>query len=181
MFKYIISSILLTILFPRIITGREIRMMMVYIIYIFLVGLGDIYIDLDTKQRGVRRKRKRKRGTFVTNTMSLVRCVGTLFPKTSLFTIFLSLIVLSSFAIANASFHNLTTLPFNAAYSPLFGDSNVVRSDDDHSVRLLLDRFTGSPPKYIKPFFSSNIHIYNQLFHFSCPSFSFLLLLCTQN
>lgn len=37
-----------------------------------------------------------------------------------------------------------STLTFNQGYSPLFGDGNLVRSSDDKSVRLLLDRFSGN-------------------------------------
>lgn len=39
---------------------------------------------------------------------------------------------------------NVSTLSFDDAYSPLFGDGNLIRSSDGKSVRLLLDRFTGS-------------------------------------
>ncbi|XP_028754645.1 probable xyloglucan endotransglucosylase/hydrolase protein 30 [Neltuma alba] len=97
--------------------------------------------------------------------MSLLRCFGT-FPKTGMFpllSLLLSLFLLfSSFAIADAAF-NLATVPFNAAYSPLFGDSNVVRSSDGRGVRLLLDRFTGSgfisSNMYQYGFFSANIKL----------------------
>lgn len=38
---------------------------------------------------------------------------------------------------------NVTTLSFNDAYAPLFGFNNIVRSADDRSVRLILDRSYG--------------------------------------
>ncbi|KAF7829182.1 putative xyloglucan endotransglucosylase/hydrolase protein 30 [Senna tora] len=65
-------------------------------------------------------------------------------------------------SFANATF-NLTTIPFNAGYSPLFGDANLVRSPDGNGVRLLLDRFTGSgfisSNMYQYGFFSANIKL----------------------
>ncbi|KAI4314529.1 hypothetical protein L6164_027428 [Bauhinia variegata] len=67
----------------------------------------------------------------------------------------LLLIFLLFFSSANAAaFNNLTTIPFNDGYSPLFGDSNVVRSPDGNGVRLNLDRFSGSG------FVSSNMYKY---------------------
>ncbi|XP_077234286.1 putative xyloglucan endotransglucosylase/hydrolase protein 30 [Tasmannia lanceolata] len=54
--------------------------------------------------------------------------------------LFFSLSFFSTFTLA----FNISTLSFNDAYSPLFGDGNLIRSNDDNSVHLLLDRFTGS-------------------------------------
>ncbi|XP_058085698.1 probable xyloglucan endotransglucosylase/hydrolase protein 30 [Magnolia sinica] len=53
------------------------------------------------------------------------------------------LLSLSCVATLTLSF-NVSTLSFDEAYSPLFGDGNLVRSPDGKSVRLLLDRYTGS-------------------------------------
>jgi xyloglucan:xyloglucosyl transferase len=44
---------------------------------------------------------------------------------------------------SSSAFTNLNTLSFEESLSPLFGDANLVRSPDDLSVRLLLDRYTG--------------------------------------
>lgn len=44
---------------------------------------------------------------------------------------------------AKAEPFNLSTIPFDEGYNPLFGDGNLVRSPDGKGVRLLLDRFTG--------------------------------------
>ncbi|PIA58727.1 hypothetical protein AQUCO_00500577v1 [Aquilegia coerulea] len=61
-----------------------------------------------------------------------------------------------------ASF-NVTTLSFDEGYSPLFGDGNLIRSSDGKSVRLLLDRFTGSgfisSDLYQHGFFSAKIKL----------------------
>ncbi|OVA02856.1 Glycoside hydrolase [Macleaya cordata] len=65
-------------------------------------------------------------------------------------TVVLSLF-LSLTCVAVASF-NVTSISFDEGYSPLFGDGNLVRSSDGKSVRLLLDRFTGSG------FISSNLY-----------------------
>ncbi|XP_050231573.1 probable xyloglucan endotransglucosylase/hydrolase protein 30 [Mercurialis annua] len=74
------------------------------------------------------------------------------------FFIFFNLI----FAVANADF-NVSTISFDEGYSPLFGDSNLVRSPNARSVRLLLDRFTGSgfisSRMYKYGFFSANIKL----------------------
>lgn len=67
--------------------------------------------------------------------------------------------------IANAAgvFNNLSTILFNDGYSHLFGDANLVRSSDDQSVRLILDRYTGagfiSSKMYQHGFFSANIKL----------------------
>ncbi|KAK9095576.1 hypothetical protein Scep_027045 [Stephania cephalantha] len=49
---------------------------------------------------------------------------------------------------------NVTHLAFHEGYSHLFGEGNLVRSPDGKSVRLLLDRFTGSG------FISSDLYQY---------------------
>ena len=45
--------------------------------------------------------------------------------------------------LRSSAFTNLNTLNFEESLSPLFGDANLVRSPDDFSVRLLLDKYTG--------------------------------------
>lgn len=67
----------------------------------------------------------------------MLRCVGSI-PKLS----FLLLLSLLLFSFVNAAF-DLATIPFKDGFSPLFGDSNVVRSADGNGVQLLLDRYTG--------------------------------------
>ncbi|CAN7046728.1 unnamed protein product [Brassica oleracea var. botrytis] len=54
--------------------------------------------------------------------------------------------------LRSSAFTNLNTLSFEESLSPLFGDANLVRSPDDLSVRLLLDKYTGSG------FISSNMY-----------------------
>lgn len=49
-----------------------------------------------------------------------------------------------SFLVASALSFNVSRLSFEDGFSPLFGDANLVRSSDRKSVRLLLNRFTGS-------------------------------------
>ncbi|KAG6606277.1 putative xyloglucan endotransglucosylase/hydrolase protein 30, partial [Cucurbita argyrosperma subsp. sororia] len=75
----------------------------------------------------------------------------------------LMLIIFGFFnSVANSAF-NVTTIRFNDGYSPLFGDGNLVRSPDGKSVRLLLDRFTGSgfisSKMYKHGFFSARIKL----------------------
>lgn len=66
------------------------------------------------------------------------------------------------FCFGSAAF-NPTTLSFDEGYSPLFGDGNLVRSPDGHSVRLLLDVYTGSgfisSSMYQHGFFSAKIKL----------------------
>ncbi|OAY24426.1 probable xyloglucan endotransglucosylase/hydrolase protein 30 [Manihot esculenta] len=75
-----------------------------------------------------------------------------------LFVFLFSLII----SVGNAAF-NLTTISFDEGYAPLFGDGNLVRSPNGRSVRLLLDRFTGSgfisSKMYKYGFFSANIKL----------------------
>lgn len=39
---------------------------------------------------------------------------------------------------------NVTTISFEEGYAPLFGHDNILRSPDDRTVSLLLDRTTGN-------------------------------------
>ncbi|CAL1376221.1 unnamed protein product [Linum trigynum] len=89
-----------------------------------------------------------------------------LFPPAILFSSLLFL--LSSIAdgatpSSSSSSFNLSTLAFDDAYSPLFGDGNVLRSPNGRSVRLLLDRSSGSgfisSKMYNYGFFSANIKL----------------------
>ncbi|CAL5359516.1 unnamed protein product [Camellia sinensis] len=58
---------------------------------------------------------------------------------------------------------NLSTITFNQGYSPLFSDFNIIRSDDDKSVSLLLNRLSGSgfisSDYYNYGLFSANIKL----------------------
>jgi len=99
------------------------------------------------EKKGWREKnrRRRRRREKLKNKISMdhrLRCAGTI-PKLS-FHLLLSLLL---FTFAHAAF-DLATIPFNDGYSPLFGDSNVVRSADGNGVQLLLDRFTGKSFTY---------------------------------
>ncbi|KAF3495656.1 hypothetical protein DY000_02053326 [Brassica cretica] len=61
-------------------------------------------------------------------------------------------IVFLCLGLRSSAITNLNTLSFEESLSPLFGDGNLVRSPDDLSVRLLLDKYTGSG------FISSNMY-----------------------
>ncbi|KAE9459907.1 hypothetical protein C3L33_08183, partial [Rhododendron williamsianum] len=54
----------------------------------------------------------------------------------------LSLLLFQLVYVATGAF-NVTTIPFNKGFSPLWGDGNVVRSSDDQSVSLVLNQYTG--------------------------------------
>jgi hypothetical protein len=47
-------------------------------------------------------------------------------------------------SLVAASAFDVPTVAFEERFSPLFGDGNLVRSPDDRSVRLLLDRRSGT-------------------------------------
>lgn len=51
--------------------------------------------------------------------------------------------ILLSFLFSFSLAFNVSSLSFDHAYSPLFGDGNLIRSSDGKTVRLLLDRYTG--------------------------------------
>ncbi|KAG2680370.1 hypothetical protein I3760_11G096700 [Carya illinoinensis] len=84
------------------------------------------------------------------------------FGRSDTLFVFLAILLPLFFSIANSAF-NVTTIPFNQGYLPLFGDGNLVRSPDGKGVRLLLDRFTGSgfisSKLYKHGFFSANIKL----------------------
>lgn len=66
-------------------------------------------------------------------------------------------------SIATAVPFDLKTVSFDEAYTPLFGDANVVKSPAGDGVRLLLDRYTGSgfisSNMYNHGFFSANLKL----------------------
>ncbi|XP_068650435.1 probable xyloglucan endotransglucosylase/hydrolase protein 30 [Aristolochia californica] len=74
----------------------------------------------------------------------------------------LLLLSLSLFAASALAF-NVSTISFDEGYIPLFGDGNLVRASDGNSIRLLLDRFTGSgfisSDYYNHGFFSASIKL----------------------
>lgn len=57
--------------------------------------------------------------------------------------VFMVFSFLISFLFSSSLAFNVSSLSFDHAYSPLFGDGNLVRSSDGKTVRLLLDRYTG--------------------------------------
>ncbi|XP_030533712.1 probable xyloglucan endotransglucosylase/hydrolase protein 30 [Rhodamnia argentea] len=87
----------------------------------------------------------------------LRRLISVLFPtssSSSSSSLILLLSLLFCAASATAADFDIEPITFDEAYSPLFGDANLIRSDDDRSVRLLLDRYSGSG------FISSNLYKY---------------------
>ena len=47
--------------------------------------------------------------------------------------------------LSAASAFDVPAVSFDEGFSPLFGDGNLVRSSDDRTARLLLDRRSGNP------------------------------------
>lgn len=75
-----------------------------------------------------------------------------------------SLLLLLLLHAANAtSFNNVPTISFKKGFTPLFGDSNLLRSSDDQSVHLHLNQYTGSGFRssdlYNHGFFSARIKL----------------------
>ncbi|XP_066328266.1 probable xyloglucan endotransglucosylase/hydrolase protein 30 [Miscanthus floridulus] len=66
-------------------------------------------------------------------------------------------------SVVAASAFDVPTVAFEERFSPLFGDGNLFRSSDDRSVRLLLDRRSGSgfvsSDYYLHGFFSASIKL----------------------
>ncbi|KAG2653209.1 probable xyloglucan endotransglucosylase/hydrolase protein 30 [Panicum virgatum] len=66
-------------------------------------------------------------------------------------------------AVSASAIDDVPTADFDERFSPLFGDGNLVRSSDDRSVRLLLDRRSGSgfmsSDYYLHGFFSASIKL----------------------
>ncbi|KAI7995727.1 putative xyloglucan endotransglucosylase/hydrolase protein 30 [Camellia lanceoleosa] len=81
--------------------------------------------------------------------MDRLRCSlsrTTITPSLSLllFSLLFLLCNIPNLASAAAGFNNLSTITFSKGYNPLFSDFNILRSSDDRTVSLLLNRFSGS-------------------------------------
>ncbi|KAK4420335.1 putative xyloglucan endotransglucosylase/hydrolase protein 30 [Sesamum alatum] len=78
----------------------------------------------------------------------------------------LSLVLYCLNIISISAGFNATTLTFHQSYSPLFSKFNIQPSPDDKSVRLLLNRFSGSgiisSDYYNYGFFSASIKMPSQ-------------------
>ncbi|CAM0947320.1 unnamed protein product [Alopecurus aequalis] len=74
-----------------------------------------------------------------------------------------AVVVLVLAAAAAAAVDVTETVAFQEVYTPLFGFDNILRSDDDRTVSLLLDRSTGSgfisSSMYHHGFFSASIKL----------------------
>ncbi|KAJ1277689.1 hypothetical protein BS78_04G022800 [Paspalum vaginatum] len=75
----------------------------------------------------------------------------------------LVLLAAASSAVSGLPAINVTTMAFEEGYAPLFGHDNILRSADDRTVSLLLDRSTGSgfisSSMYHHGFFSASIKL----------------------
>ncbi|XP_052192542.1 probable xyloglucan endotransglucosylase/hydrolase protein 30 [Diospyros lotus] len=84
-------------------------------------------------------------------------------PREMALILSLLLLHLPLYSAAAAAAFNITTIPFDKAFDPLFGHGNIVRSSDDKSVSLLLNQYTGSGFKssdlYNHAFFSAKIKL----------------------
>ncbi|XP_072956496.1 probable xyloglucan endotransglucosylase/hydrolase protein 30 [Typha angustifolia] len=76
---------------------------------------------------------------------------------------FLAAALLLVGAFSSAVAFDVPTLTFDEGYSPLFGDGNLVRSPDGRTVRLVLNRYSGSgfisSDSYHHGFFSASIKL----------------------
>ncbi|XP_075475305.1 putative xyloglucan endotransglucosylase/hydrolase protein 30 [Primulina tabacum] len=76
---------------------------------------------------------------------------------------YLVLLVLVLLHVPHAAAFNISSISFSRGFSPLFGDANIVPSDDDRSVRLQLNQYTGSGFKssdlYSHGFFRAKIKL----------------------
>ncbi|KAL6629763.1 hypothetical protein ACP70R_029528 [Stipagrostis hirtigluma subsp. patula] len=73
------------------------------------------------------------------------------------------LVLAAAAAVAGLPAINVTTMAFEEGYAPLFGHDNILRSADDRTVSLLLDRSTGSgfisSSMYQHGFFTASIKL----------------------
>ncbi|PIN15869.1 Xyloglucan:xyloglucosyl transferase [Handroanthus impetiginosus] len=73
------------------------------------------------------------------------------------------LLCVAQTSIAFNNINNISTIPFSKGFSPLFGESNIIPSQDDQSVQLHLNQYTGSGFKssdlYNHGFFSAKIKL----------------------
>ncbi|KAI7993435.1 putative xyloglucan endotransglucosylase/hydrolase protein 30 [Camellia lanceoleosa] len=90
--------------------------------------------------------------------MDRLRCSlsrTTITPSLSLlFSLLFFLCNIPNLASAAAGFNNLSTITFSEGYNSLFSDFNILRSSDDRTVSLLLNRFSGMPLHPLSPFFT---------------------------
>ncbi|KAL3832988.1 hypothetical protein ACJIZ3_007724 [Penstemon smallii] len=81
----------------------------------------------------------------------------------SLFSIFLLLLLLLGHVAFVSAALNLETIAFSKGFSPLFGETNIIPSSNDQSVQLHLNQYTGSGFKssdlYNHGFFSAKIKL----------------------
>uniref|UniRef100_A0A0D9VJS8 Xyloglucan endotransglucosylase/hydrolase n=1 Tax=Leersia perrieri TaxID=77586 RepID=A0A0D9VJS8_9ORYZ len=81
----------------------------------------------------------------------------------AVFAVAATFLCLSTAAATAASGFVVPSIAFDEGFSPLFGDDNLVRSSDGKSVRLLLDRRSGSgfisSDYYLHGFFSASIKL----------------------
>ena len=143
-----------------------------------------VYINIERRREKTKGCRREKRTQHHAETGKQIiismdrrlRCFGAI-PKTHNFLLSLSVLLFIFFGFTNAAF-DLATIPFNDGYSPLFGDGNVVRSDDGNGVRLLLDRFTG---KFTYMIIFSCVKIYVQKFYVCFVFCGYFMFLCFFN
>ncbi|KAL7120776.1 hypothetical protein ACP275_02G143400 [Erythranthe tilingii] len=75
----------------------------------------------------------------------------------------LQCLLCAAVSYAAAAAFNISNIPFSKGFSPLFGEGNIIHSQDDQSVQLHLNQFTGSGFKssdlYNHGFFSAKIKL----------------------
>ncbi|PKA55728.1 putative xyloglucan endotransglucosylase/hydrolase protein 30 [Apostasia shenzhenica] len=74
-----------------------------------------------------------------------------------------AVLILSAAAAGGSAAFNLKPIAFDRGYAPLFGEENIVRSAGGGTVKILLNRFTGSgfisSDLYYHGFFSASIKL----------------------
>ncbi|CAL5432242.1 unnamed protein product [Camellia sinensis] len=95
--------------------------------------------------------------------MDRLRCSLSRTTITPSLSLLLFLCNIPNLASAAAGFNNLSTITFSEGYNPLFSDFNILRSSDDRTVSLLLNRLSGSgfisPDYYNYGLFSAKIKL----------------------